>query len=113
MLFIVDAQLSPKLKDWLHGKGHQALHASEMNLPQPVPDIELWRKAVALGAIIITKDKDFAVLLQTQKQAVQVVWVKSGNMSNDRFFAALDSVWADLEAELTDGDEFVLFDAAS
>jgi hypothetical protein len=57
--FIVDTQLPDALAAWLREQGHQAEHVLEIGLAQS-KDRVVWRYAQEQGAVIVTKDEDFA-----------------------------------------------------
>lgn len=61
MRFIVDAQLPPALAVWLRSRGHAADHVRDLGLAVQA-DEKIVELAVAVNAIIITKDSDFAHL---------------------------------------------------
>jgi predicted nuclease of predicted toxin-antitoxin system len=96
--FLVDAQLPPALARMLSGHGHVAEHVSDIG-PNDAPDRDLWRYALDHGAVIITKDEDFADLVTRGLEAPVVVWIRIGNTSRRAllswFEPHLDSV-ADL-----------------
>ena len=59
MKFLVDAQLPPALAHWLREGGHEAEHVEDTGLRE-ANDGAIWAHAVQSGAIIVTKDEDFA-----------------------------------------------------
>ena len=59
MRFLVDAQLPPALARWLAAQGHEAEHVVDCELAQ-ASDPAIWDYAISVGAIIVTKDEDFA-----------------------------------------------------
>jgi predicted nuclease of predicted toxin-antitoxin system len=64
MRFLVDAQLPPALAAWLRRKGHEAQTVKDIDL-RDADDTSIWSFAAATGAIIVTKDEDFALLATT------------------------------------------------
>jgi predicted nuclease of predicted toxin-antitoxin system len=84
----VDAHLSPALARWI---------SAEFNLPaQPLRDLGLrnakdhviFEAARQENVIILTKDADFAELLERLGPPPQIIWLTCGNTSN----AALQGV---------------------
>lgn len=78
MRFLVDAQLPPALARWLAAQGHQAEHVGDLGLGG-ASDAVIWDVALRTGAVIVTKDEDFA-----QRQALSgggpaLVWVRLPN----------------------------------
>lgn len=78
MRFVVDTNLPPVLATWLIQRGHEAVHTTELGL-EAAEDIEIWRYAETIDAIIITKDEDFALLKAINAGGPQVVWIRIGN----------------------------------
>jgi predicted nuclease of predicted toxin-antitoxin system len=79
--FLVDAQLPPALAQWLREAGHSAQAVRQMGLRE-AEDGEIWMHALKVGAVIITKDEDFALLAQKDVNGPIVVWLRVGNTSN-------------------------------
>jgi predicted nuclease of predicted toxin-antitoxin system len=90
--FLVDAQLPPMLAEWLRKAGHEAQHVREVGLLD-ADDTAIRAYAGKVGAVLITKDRDFVSIGET---SVQVVWVRTGNVGTraliDRVEAALPQV---------------------
>ena len=59
MKFLIDAQLPPALARWLREAGHEASHVEDDGL-RDAEDGAIWAHALKTGAIIVTKDEDFA-----------------------------------------------------
>ena len=59
MRFLVDAQLPPALARWLVAAGHEAEHVGDVGLGD-AQDQAIWVYAVGVGAVIVSKDEDFA-----------------------------------------------------
>lgn len=78
MRFLVDAQLPPALAQLLNNRAHIAEHVNDVGLGA-APDRDLWRYALEYGAVIVTKDEDFANLAALGGEAPTVVWVRVGN----------------------------------
>lgn len=80
MRFLIDTQLPAALAGWLREHGHQAEHVLEVGLAQS-KDILVWRYAQEHGAVIITKDEDFAEWVRRSRPGPAVVWLRIGNSS--------------------------------
>jgi predicted nuclease of predicted toxin-antitoxin system len=76
--FLVDAQLPPALARLLNQRGHVAEQVNDIG-PGDAPDRELWRYALEHGAVIVTKDEDFANMVAIDAESATVVWVRVGN----------------------------------
>lgn len=78
----VDAQLPPGLCPWLHSEyGLEAVAVRELGL-RDAEDAEIFRAAGEAGAVIISKDADFAELVRRSGPPPQVLWVTCGNTTN-------------------------------
>lgn len=79
--------------------GHRAAHVFDRGLAQ-APDDRIRATAAELGAVIVTKDEDFAVH-RILHDGPSVVWVRIGNTRRAellrRFDAELPKVVAALE----------------
>ena len=80
MRFLVDTQLPSALAQWLRDKGHQAEHVLDVHLAQS-KDTPIWRYAELHGAVIVTKDEDFAEWVRRRRPGPAVVWLRIGNSS--------------------------------
>jgi len=76
--FLVDANLPPALARWISEHGHDGIHISETG-GQTRSDGSIWAEAVAAGAVIVSKDEDFARRRIVATTGPQVVWVRLGN----------------------------------
>jgi len=79
--FLIDAQLPPALARWLISAGHAAEHVSDVGLAE-ANDEPIRLHAAATGAVIVTKDEDFAARKAHSPGSPPVVWVRIGNASN-------------------------------
>jgi predicted nuclease of predicted toxin-antitoxin system len=78
MRFLIDAQLPPALVPWLAAKGHHAQHVIDCGL-EAADDRAIWDEAIRTGAVIVTKDEDFALRRTLAVPGPCVVWVRRGN----------------------------------
>jgi predicted nuclease of predicted toxin-antitoxin system len=81
--FVVDAQLPPVLAQWLRAAGHEAQAVREVGL-RDAEDEAICRYALESGAVVVTKDEDFAKLARGASAAPLVVWLRIGNCSNEQ-----------------------------
>lgn len=100
MRFLVDAQLPPGLARWLVAEGHEAAHVLDHGL-ESADDGAVWRHAESVGAVILTKDEDFAARRIRANEGPAVVWIRVGNTHRrallDWFRAALPDVLVALD----------------
>jgi predicted nuclease of predicted toxin-antitoxin system len=76
--FLIDAQLPPALARLLNDRAQVAEHVNDVGLGES-PDRDLWRYALEHGAVIVTKDEDFANKAALGGDAPTVVWIRVGN----------------------------------
>ena len=99
MRFLVDAQLPPALARLVETRGHKADHVADLGLAD-APDPRIRARAAESGAVIVTKDEDFAVHLLLY-DGPPVVWVRVGNTRRGellrRFEAELPRIVTALE----------------
>lgn len=106
MRFLVDAQLPPALARWLTEKGESADHVADLGLLRAKDD-EIWRVASELGAVIVSKDEDFALRMQVLGSGPRVVWVRSGNVRNAELLRRWEELWPSVREALERGETLV------
>jgi predicted nuclease of predicted toxin-antitoxin system len=104
--FLIDAQLPPVLADWLHQQGHEAQHIQAVGL-QDADDEEVWDYAVRTGAVIVSKDEDFAERCARTTGGPVVVWFRVGNSTNRALLEWLQPRWSDLLMLLHAGNRLI------
>ena len=103
---LVDAQLPPRLADWLRSRGHDAVAVRDIGL-RDATDTAIWQRAEMDGAIIVTKDEDFAAMAGRMTQCPQVLWVRTGNLLTHLLLKRFDVAWVQAETLLADGVRLV------
>jgi predicted nuclease of predicted toxin-antitoxin system len=104
--FLIDNQLPAALAHWLRARGHQAEHVLELNLGQS-PDSLIWLRAAALGAVIVTKDEDFAQLTILRQDSVSVVWLRVGNCRTAVLLTSFERLWPEIVRQLEAGARLI------
>jgi predicted nuclease of predicted toxin-antitoxin system len=104
--FLIDTQLPLKLAEWFREQGHEAEHVLEIGLGQ-AKDNPIWTRASAQGAVIVTKDEDFAEWVRRGRQGPSVVWLRIGNCSNRALIVWLTPLLPVIVAELHRGNRLV------
>jgi predicted nuclease of predicted toxin-antitoxin system len=104
--FLVDAQLPPELALWLVTKGHEARHVFDLGMATAEDD-EIWARAVADHAILITKDGDFTVLRQRLRTGPAVIWLRIGNAANRTLIAWVDERYRPILSALDAGESII------
>src|SRR5215207_9725283 len=80
MRFVVDAQLPPALARWLVEQGYLGEHVYDLGMAS-ASDQAIWAYAIQVGAVIITKDEDFAERRARADAGPPIVWIRVGNTS--------------------------------
>ncbi len=103
----VDAQLPPVLAHWLgEYAGIEAIHTFALGLIG-ASDRSIFEAARAAGAVVVTKDVDFVVLLEALGPPPQVVWVTTGNVTNAALRALVSAAWGQTIQLLRTGEPLV------
>jgi len=104
--FLIDAQLPPALASWLIQQGHIAQHVDDLGL-RKADDIAIWNHASERGAIVITKDEDFAERIARTTTGPVIVWLRIGNATNRILIQWLSQRWEEVVDHLHAGDRLV------
>jgi predicted nuclease of predicted toxin-antitoxin system len=104
--FLVDTQLPAALARWLQEKGHQAEHVLDVNLAQS-KDSPIWQYAQEHGAVIVTKDEDFAEWVRRGRPGPAVVWLRLGNSSRRHLLVWLEPLLPLIVQKLEEQDRLV------
>ncbi len=103
----VDAQLPPALAGWVRDEFQvDASHVQDLSLTA-ASDRRIFSAASAAGAVVITKDSDFAGLVQQRGSPPQVVWLRLGNTSNRDLRRIVLSAWPEAAELLAGGEPLV------
>jgi len=102
MRFIVDANLPPKLVEWLREQGHEA-HYSDDLLGLGASDNAIFDAANVQGGVIVSKDRDFRRLVLSGPPP-QLLWVRLGNATNAKLIALFEDKFEAALAELMTGE---------
>jgi len=78
----LDAQLSPALAPWVESTFGLEAHALRDLGLRDATDREIFREAKASGAVVMTKDSDFAALHHLYGAPPPIIWLTCGNTSN-------------------------------
>ncbi|MEH1967308.1 DUF5615 family PIN-like protein [Nostoc sp.] len=107
MTIWIDAHLSPAIATWITITfGITALALRDVGL-RDAEDTEIFEAARATGVILMTKDSDFADLVDRFGTPPQVIWLTCGNTSNDRLKEILNSTLAEALELLQSGEALV------
>jgi predicted nuclease of predicted toxin-antitoxin system len=104
--FLIDAQLPPALAQFLRDAGHEAKHVVEIGLERS-DDSSIRNRAVSDGAVIVTKDEDFAARIQIDHELPPVVWLRIGNCSNHELLGCFSAALAHVLDCLRQGEKLI------
>ena len=109
----IDAQLSPKLAQWLSEKyAVEASPVRRLGLHDATDDA-IFDAARNARAVVMTKDRDFVQLLDRTGPPPQLIWVTCGNTSNARLREILQQTLTGAHLLLREGEPIVeITDAA-
>ena len=106
MRFLVDAQLPPALAAYLIYQGHEAHHVAELGMVS-ARDRDIWDRATAQNAVIVTKDEDFVTMRALRPQGPQVVWIRIGNVTKVTLLRRFATVFPAVLIALERGETIV------
>ena len=104
MILWIDAQISPALAPWITDEfGVEAYSVRYLGL-RDAEDGAIFRAAREAGAVVLTKDSDFVLLLEQHGPPPQVLWVTLGNTSNARLKHVLQQTFHHAVSLLRSGE---------
>jgi predicted nuclease of predicted toxin-antitoxin system len=103
--FVVDANLPERLARWLRAQGFSAVHVHELGVIG-TEDESILAYAARIGAIIISRDKDFRNLVNENGPA-RLLWVKWGNTSRKVLFERFSDEMSAIVAAFESGEWLV------
>jgi predicted nuclease of predicted toxin-antitoxin system len=111
MTIWVDAQMSPAIAAWLSRNfAVSAAAVRDVGL-RGATDEEIFQAAKRANVVVMTKDSDFALLLDRFGAPPQVLWVTCGNTSNTRLREILTSTLPRALELLQAGEELIEINA--
>lgn len=107
MILWLDNQLPPALASWMRASCDvECVPVRALEL-QRASDIDIFLAARRAGAVVVTKDADFAALVGHRGSPPQVVLITCGNTSNARLREVVQSGWAAVRVMLERGEPLV------
>lgn len=104
--FLIDEQLPPALGRFLKTAGHEAVHIYNIGLGA-ASDERIRREAQVRKAILVTKDADFVIRLQSTGRGPPLLWIRLGNTSPRELWAALEPVLDEFVAAFESGEMLI------
>jgi predicted nuclease of predicted toxin-antitoxin system len=103
----VDAQLPPALARWLvNDFGLNAAHVQDLGLLH-ARDSEIFERARAAGAVVVTKDLDFVLMLERFGPPPRVVWITAGNLTKGGLQGLVRHHWERVMELLARGEPLI------
>lgn len=106
MRFLLDTQLPAGLADWLRQQRYEVEHVLEIELAKS-SDNAIWEYASRAGAIIMSKDEDFAEWVRRGRTGPAVVWLRIGNCSNRALRKWLEPLFPLIVKKLEEGERLI------
>ena len=107
MILWLDNQLPPALASWMRATCDvECVPIRNLDL-QRASDIDIFLAARVAGAVVVTKDADFAALVGQHGSPPQVVLITCGNTSNARLREVVQSGWDAVRMMLERGEPLV------
>jgi predicted nuclease of predicted toxin-antitoxin system len=107
MTIWIDAHLSPAIATWITNTfGITALALRDLGL-RDAEDTDIFEAAKAQGIIFMTKDSDFADLVNRLGSPPQIIWLTCGNTSNARLREILSATLPEALELLRAGESLV------
>jgi predicted nuclease of predicted toxin-antitoxin system len=103
----IDAQLSPALARWMSETFGVTAHVVRDLGLRDAKDVPIFHAAREAGAVIMSKDSDFVLLLERFGPPPQILWVTCGNTSNAWLRDVLRKSFPEARARLEQGEPLV------
>ncbi len=103
----LDAHLSPAIASWLEQSFHiAAVSVRDLGLRE-AQDLSIFEAAKVAGVVVMTKDADFAEMVERLGPSPQVLWLRCGNTSNLALRQPLTSEWPAAKIRVIAGEPMV------
>jgi predicted nuclease of predicted toxin-antitoxin system len=103
----IDAQLSPALARWMSETFGVTAHAVRDLGLRDAKDLLIFHAAREVGAVLMSKDSDFVLLLERFGPPPQILWVTCGNTSNARLRDVLRKSFPEARTRLEQGEPLI------
>jgi len=90
MKFIVDAQLPKSLARFLSERGFDAIHTLDLPRKNITDDLEINRISFEENRVVISKDSDFYDSYTAHKEPYKLLYLTTGNISNQALLNLFD-----------------------
>jgi predicted nuclease of predicted toxin-antitoxin system len=90
----------------LEKAGHHAQHVAEIGLAT-ASDTDIWDCAIGAGAVIITKDEDFAQRKALEQNGPVVIWIRLPNTRKAYLLGWFERTLPTIESALARGETLI------
>jgi predicted nuclease of predicted toxin-antitoxin system len=104
MKFIVDAQLPRRLAVEINALGDDAIHTLELPAKNRTSDASIIEVALAEARVVVTKDSDFVDSFLIRGEPEKLLFITTGNISNNDLIQLLRTNWRPILSMLSQGD---------
>lgn len=107
MIIWTDAHISPAIAPWITSEfGVPAVAVRDVGL-RDAKDPQIFNAAREANAVVLTKDSDFAILLERFGPPPAIVWLRCGNTSNANLKRLLSRTFRRVLALIETGERLV------
>lgn len=103
MKFIVDAQLPRRLAVEINRWGDDAIHTLDLPTKNLTSDSAIIGVARLDSRVVVTKDSDFVDSLLLRAEPEKLLFITTGNITNDDLIALLEANWRTVLSMLQEG----------
>ena len=96
MKFLVDAQLPRRLAHEINALGGDAIHTLDLAAGNRTSDAVLSGQATGEGRVMVTKDSDFVDSFLLKGEPSKLLFITTGNVSNDDLIGLFRAHWPNL-----------------
>lgn len=112
MTIWIDAQLPPTIAGWIKTNFDvDAIAIREIGL-RDAEDAQIFEAAKLEHVVVMTKDRDFVLLLDQFGPPPQIIWLTCGNTSNSKLKEILSQTLVEAMELLDSGEEIVEINSA-
>ena len=104
MKFVVDAQLPRRLAVEIVVLGSDAIHTLDLPAKNRTTDNAILEVARDESRVVVTKDSDFVDSFFLRGEPEKLLFIATGNISNNDLIQLLRSNWLQLLSMLAQGD---------
>lgn len=109
----VDAQVSPEIAVWISERFKLNAEAVRDIGLRDAEDLEIFNAARNADAVVVTKDRDFVLLLNRFGPPPKIIWLRCGNTSNERLKEILLQTLEEAVGLLVSGESLVEINSPS